>query len=79
MVKAQNGACAICGNTTMPTDPRTGEPYDLAIDHDHATGKVRDLLCPGCNNGLGCFKDDPVRLHAAISYLERHSNIKMDM
>ena len=74
MFAAQGGACAICGDTEMPTDKRTGKPYDLAIDHDHTTGKVRALLCPSCNNGLGCFRDDTQRLQAAISYLSHHSN-----
>lgn len=73
MFAAQGGACAVCGDTVMPTDPRTGEPYDLAVDHDHVTGKVRSLLCPGCNNGLGCFRDDPVRLQQAIDYLRKHA------
>src|SRR5580692_3142676 len=73
MVIDQKGACAICGCTEMPIDPRTNERYDLAIDHDHDTGKVRALLCPFCNNGLGCFKDNVQLLHAAISYLDRFS------
>ena len=58
-------------STDHPTD-LLGEP----IKHDHATGKVRALLCPGCNNGMGCFKDDPVRLQKAISYLTRHKLIQ---
>lgn len=73
MMAAQGGACACCGDTEMPIDPRTGKRYDLAIDHDHVTGKVRALLCPGCNNGLGCFKDDISRLHSAIAYLQSHA------
>lgn len=72
MMTAQQGKCAICGESDMPIDPRTGKRYDLAIDHDHVTGVVRDLLCPSCNNGLGCFDDDLDRLQAAISYLKRH-------
>jgi hypothetical protein len=54
--------CAICG---------THEPR-LALDHCHTTGKVRDCLCSNCNNGLGRFKDDPVRLRAAATYLENY-------
>lgn len=74
MILAQGGACAICGDTEMPIDPRTGKAYELAIDHCHATGKLRALLCPGCNSGLGCFRDSLERLHAAINYLKRHSS-----
>lgn len=72
MVADQGGACAVCGDTEMPIDPRTGDRYNLAVDHDHATGKVRALLCPSCNNGLGCFRDDLRRLQEAASYLRKH-------
>ena len=31
------------------------------------------LLCSGCNQGLGNFKDDAARVRAAADYVERHS------
>lgn len=62
----QNGVCRICGGTN-----KSGRR--LHIDHDHATGVVRDLLCAGCNSGLGGFKDDGRLLQKAIAYLRRHS------
>ena len=55
--------CSICGEH----GPR------MAMDHCHATGKVREPLCANCNNGLGRFFDKPELLRAAADYLERHS------
>lgn len=57
---AQGGNCAIC-----LTPPKRW----FAIDHDHATGKVRGLLCTNCNTGIGMLKDDLEVLHRAQVYL----------
>lgn len=56
----QNSACAICKETSR-----------LVIDHCHASGAVRGLLCFKCNAGLGFFKDRISYLTAAIKYLEK--------
>ena len=58
----QGNGCAICGNKCK-TNKR------LAVDHCHATGKVRGLLCAGCNTALGQFNDDTDMLNKAIEYL----------
>jgi len=47
---AQQGGCEICGKDLAASDKRA------AIDHDHATGKVRGLLCSTCNTRLGYFE-----------------------
>jgi hypothetical protein len=73
MLKAQDGVCRICGSDKTSVDPNTKKYRRMSVDHCHATGKVRGLLCCDCNRGLGYFKDNPVLLHAAIDYLSLHS------
>jgi hypothetical protein len=67
MMERQGNACAICRSSEWP-----GKGNRPHVDHDHATGKIRQLLCTRCNTGLGQFDDDPSRLRAAAEYLERH-------
>lgn len=64
MLDEQGGCCAICRRP-----PREGST--LHVDHEHATERVRGLLCFTCNNALGDFEDDPAALRAALSYLAR--------
>lgn len=70
LFEEQEGRCAIC-RCEFDLSHRNG-PRDLAVDHCHARGNVRALLCRNCNLGLGCFADDPTRLRAAASYLDFH-------
>lgn len=63
LLDRQGGVCAICGEAP---DSRL-----LFVDHRHSDGRIRGLLCSGCNSGLGYFRDDPARLAAAKVYLER--------
>lgn len=63
LFEEQDGRCAICRTqAAMPTD--------LVVDHNHANGEVRGLLCYACNSGLGLLKDSPDVLDAAMAYLE---------
>lgn len=68
----QKNLCAIChtANTTQANNKT--HIKGLAIDHCHATGKVRGLLCDACNSGLGYFKDSTELLLDAILYLKCH-------
>jgi len=68
MLESQNGVCAICGEEQKRK--LRGKVLPLHIDHDHATGKVRGLLCHHCNAGLGHFFDKPEVLSRAIAYLQ---------
>lgn len=65
MQAEQAGMCAIC---ERDMDERGGEN----VDHCHETGRVRALLCNGCNGGMGLFGDDPDNLRRAADYLEVH-------
>lgn len=44
----------------------------LSVDHCHRTNKIRGILCPPCNTGLGHFQDEPRFLREAADYLERN-------
>jgi len=65
MLARQRGACAICGATSP--GPRNAR---FAVDHDHATGKVRGLLCSPCNLAIGMFRDDADLIDQAAAYLD---------
>lgn len=60
MLELQENACAICW------EPFTAQPK---IDHDHAMGHVRGLLCHQCNVAIGLFHENPDYMHRAIRYL----------
>jgi len=60
LIRKQGGVCAVCKR-------HTGK--HLHVDHDHATGKVRGLLCPTCNSALGHAKDSVSILEGLIKYL----------
>ena len=66
MLMQQQGVCKICKRKSRAT---------LCVDHSHATGKVRGLLCHRCNTGLGLYDDDPRRLHEAAAYVDTSGDL----
>lgn len=70
LLEKQGYVCAICERPE--TKYRNGTLISLAVDHCHATGKVRGLLCILCNRGIGNFHDNPNKLQLAIDYLNKH-------
>ena len=61
MVQSQNNKCGICCSEMT-------RPY---IDHNHATGNIRMLLCHHCNCLLGNSKEDISVLQSAIEYIQK--------
>lgn len=62
LLAAQGGSCAVC-----ECKPRGQQ---LAVDHDHATGLIRGLLCKNCNQTLGAVRDSVDRLMRYVNYLD---------
>ncbi len=63
MEEAQDFVCLIC---------KSDGP--LHVDHNHATGKVRGLLCMSCNMGIGNLMDNVGYLTEAICYLAKRGS-----
>jgi hypothetical protein len=61
LVAKQEGRCFICGR--LPGKRR------LAVDHCHATGRVRGLLCMDCNQFIGHIKDSVEAARRVVDYL----------
>lgn len=65
LIAVRGDVCWICGTT----EPGRKGSLAMCVDHDHATGRVRGLLCQSCNVGIARFRDDPDLLARAIRYL----------
>lgn len=64
MFISQNGRCAICLKDFENTK-------NMHVDHNHATGQVRQLLCNKCNSAIGYLNENVSVLARAIDYLNR--------
>jgi hypothetical protein len=74
MLEAQGGVCAVCGKAESVVKTKAGTVSELAVDHNHATGRVRGLLCNKCNLAVGHLETHGD--HAAlIAYLTQHLNL----
>lgn len=70
MLSEQNNLCAICNKLPPGTHKKTSV---LFVDHNHATGNVRGLLCHYCNSMLGHAYDNVNIFKSAIKYLEENN------
>jgi len=74
MVELQGGRCAICNKVPAGTSHTSRR---LAVDHDHATGTVRGLLCGPCNTTIGMIEDSPGLLDRMRRYLGKHAQLRL--
>lgn len=62
MLKEQQNKCAICDRTQDCVKR-------FVVDHDHLTGRVRGLLCDGCNSMLGRFEPRITKVMDYLGYI----------
>lgn len=70
----QHGLCANrgCGKEISLDAPR-GASNRANIDHSHATGKFRALLCTVCNLHLGKIENDRNQTLGLLEYIAKYS------
>lgn len=66
-LKLQHHCCAICGKH------ESNFQRQLAVDHCHTTGKIRDLLCPKCNLAFGYVDEDITIIERLLEYAKKHT------
>ena len=64
LLTEQENKCALCSNTFT-------EKMRPCVDHSHKTGKVRGLLCRGCNLILGHIEKSENYIQRTIQYLNK--------
>lgn len=65
MIEAQGHRCAAC---RCAFEGRGKDSTAAVIDHCHATGRVRGILCNRCNRAFGILGDDPATVAALARY-----------
>lgn len=65
LTKEQRGKCKVCGCEGTPLG---NGKVGLVLDHCHATGVPRALLCGPCNAALGLLGESPARIAALHRY-----------
>lgn len=64
ILDSQGGKCAICQKVFRAS-------RDIHVDHDHASGQVRGILCSRCNTSLPILEDQE-RHESAVQYLNKY-------
>lgn len=71
LLRSQDYACAICHGVNA-------SGRRLAVDHDHATGRNRGLLCSPCNvHVLTVIERYEDRIASAMEYLRKHKHLSI--
>lgn len=68
MLESQDGKCAICGQEAGASDRLA-----LCVDHNHVTGRKRELLCVGCNFRVMNLGDDRELFDLTVAYIRKHN------
>lgn len=63
LLESQGGGCYVCAKTEAE------EGKALAVDHDHATGEVRGILCQYCNHRVVGRHRDADKMQRVADYL----------
>ena len=73
LLAEQKGRCAVCGSTSSYSrNYKNTARAKFSVDHCHATGKVRGLLCTKCNRALGLLNDSIESVLRMSEYLKKH-------
>lgn len=72
MLSNQSGLCANVGcGKSISILPSEGE-HKAVVDHCHATGKVRSMMCVRCNSLLGHIENDRGVVRGLMNYLTKY-------
>ena len=58
LLVSQDGLCALCYKRPA-----------VDVDHDHETGRIRGMLCHGCNLGLAALGDNEEAIRWVLEYV----------
>jgi hypothetical protein len=73
LLAEQKECCAVCGSTSSYSrNYKNTARAKFSVDHCHATGKVRGLLCTKCNRALGLLNDSIESVLRMSEYLKKH-------